>query len=176
MAERHRKTKKKNIILGTVAHSCAGRTRLNFAALKDKTAVLASLCDQVRQISAVVDAEIRSLTGSLIIAHWGTTDDLIEDAQRNGLFAVRPETEVQTVEAHALGLVEGLESLTKEVLGRELDIRSLAAFAFIAIAIRQIGVGAIAPPAATALWYAATLLLAGKGLVDMTGNGGPDTD
>ncbi len=178
MAEphQHAEVKQQGGVAGVIAHYCAGRTRLCFAALKGKHAALDTLCGQVRQLNGVVDAEIRPLTGSLIIAHWGTTEGLIEDAKRGGLFLIEPEIKEERIESRASGLLRDIQSLIRDVLGQELDIRSIAAFAFLVIAIRQIAAGAISPPAATALWNAGMLLLAGNGLAGMTSNGSPDAD
>jgi hypothetical protein len=48
----------------------------------------------------------------------------------------------------------------RDAIGPGVNLRTLAAFAFIAMAMRQLAAGSILPPAATALWYGLSLLLA----------------
>lgn len=162
--------------VGELGHSCPGRTRFAFPALKGDAAALEAVRSEVARFFGVVDTQIRPVTGSLIVAHWGTAEDLIEEASSKGVFVVGRAPDAETVEARARQLMAGAEGAIGKVLGNGLDARSLAALAFAAMAIRQIAIGTISPPAATALWSSAILLLAEKGLSKLTGAGGLGAD
>lgn len=162
--------------VGEVAHSCVGRTRMCFSALKGESDALEALRQQVLQLDGVVDVEVRPLTGSVIVAHWGFAEDLVQDARDKGVFRTVAASEGATPETRAQSLAINLESTIAKLFGKKLDIRTLAAFAFAAMAIRQIAAGVIAPPAATALWSSAILLLAEKGLTKLGDANGPAAD
>lgn len=161
---------------GIVAHSCAGRTRLNFPELRNQAIALEALREKVLQLSGVVDAEIRPVTGSLIMAHWGTAEDLVAEAQRVKLFSIVSKEGGESIERRASSLASQLDAYTNSVMGAGLDLRSMAALAFAVMAIRQLAKGVIAPPAATAIWSAVILLLAEKGISKLTEARGPMAD
>jgi hypothetical protein len=161
---------------GVLAHSCAGRSRIEFAALKGCTETLETLRQGVLQISGVLDAQARPITGSLIVSHWGPSDYLLDEARRAGLFALAPDDGVEMPKIRASNLIRDLESRFAQGVGCGMSVRSIAALAFAAMGVMQIARGVIAPPAATALWSAAILLFAENGNGAADASEGPAAD
>lgn len=156
-----------------IAHSCPSRTRLSFADLKGRPAQLIGLCDRVVKLKGVRQADARAVTGSLIVTHDGSSDDLVLAAKKAGVFDVQDHIEHQ-FHADADAWQEWIDRTLKDAVGNGIDVRTLGAFAFFAMALRQLASGHIMPPAATALLYALNLLSsfnkADPGALD--GNGG----
>jgi hypothetical protein len=121
--------------------------------------LFARLRDAVAKMSGVKSVEARPATGSLIVAHDSSTDDLIAVARDAGVFLVEEVAEAYAPSFEAAALKTRIDTFLKETLGKGFDVRSVAAFAFIAMALRQLAAGRIMPPAATALWYGLSLLL-----------------
>jgi hypothetical protein len=101
----------------------------------------------------------RPATGSLIVTHEGTTDDLIEAATTAGLFLVEEATEAHAPSFEAAAWKARADKFLKESFGSEIDLRTVTALAFFAMALRQLAAGSIMPPAATAFWYGFSILL-----------------
>ncbi len=146
--------------LGHIAHASAARTRLSFPDLKGREDVLTGLCASLRQLPGIQSAEGRSLTGSVIIAHDGSTDDLVQAAHEAQLFKVGEVLQRSGPLADAVALKDWVDQSLQDTIGPSVNLRTIAAFTFIAMALRQFAAGSIMPPAATALWYGLSLLLA----------------
>ena len=146
--------------LGYVAHTSASRTRLSFPDFKGQEDLLVGLCAALRQLPGIQSAEGRPLTGSVIIAHDGSTDDLVQAASEARLFEVGELPQHSGPLADAVALKDRADQILQDAIGPSVNLRTIAAFAFIAMALRQLAAGSIMPPAATALWYGLSLLLA----------------
>ncbi len=124
------------------------------------------------KLSGVQQVEARPATGSLIVTHDGSSDDLIAAAKLAGLFLVEEIAESYAPGFEVLAWKERIDSFLKGTFGSGLDLRAVAAFAFIAMALRQLAAGNVMPPAATALWYGLSILLAGGAPPDAGAEGG----
>jgi hypothetical protein len=113
----------------------------------------------VRELPGVHGVEARPLTGSVIIAHDGSTEGLIHAAGDARVFEVREPPPQPGPVAEALAWKDWADRSLRDAVGPGVDLRTIAAFAFIAMALRQLAAGSIMPPAATALWYGLSLLL-----------------
>jgi hypothetical protein len=136
---------------------------LSFPDLKGQDQLIEALCAGLRQLQGVHMVDGRPLTGSVIITHEGDADDFVHVARKARLFEIEEApTAMQPPRplADALAWRDWADQSLRETMGPGVDLRALAAFAFIAVALRQLAVGRILPPAATALWYGLSLLLA----------------
>jgi hypothetical protein len=113
----------------------------------------------VAKLAGVRQVEARPATGSLIVTHEGSGEDLIDAARLAGLFLVEELAESYAPSLEAVAWKERLDQFLKQTVGGGIDLPTIAAFAFFAMALRQTAVGRIMPPAATALWYGLSLLL-----------------
>jgi hypothetical protein len=147
------------IWLAHIAHSCPSRTRLSFPDLKGKPAELTELCDKAMKLKGVRQVEGRPLTGSLILTHDGSPEDLVRSARRAAVFDVKDAApEEHQIHADARAWQSWIDRTLKEGVGGGFDARALGAAAFFAMALRQLAAGHVMPPAATALLYALNLL------------------
>lgn len=161
MSRRERRASGSRLPVAHVVHSCASRMRLSVPDMKGQEGPLTTLCDSLLKLKGVRQAEARLLTGSLIVSHEDATEGLIRrilDAQLLDICEAEaehdPAAEAKAWQARA-------DSFLAELSGKGVNLRGLAAFAFFAMALRQIAAGHVLPPAATALWYGLSLLLLG---------------
>jgi hypothetical protein len=154
--------------LGHIAHASSSRLRLSFPDLKGQYDSLEALCAAARRLDGVHSAEGRPLTGSVIIAHDGSPEDLVHAARKARVFDVQdvPEEQPGPV-ADAMAWKDWADRSLRDTIGPNVNLRTIAGVAFIAMAVRQLAAGSILPPAATALWYGMSLLLAANPEPDM---------
>lgn len=145
-----------------IAHASPARTRLSFPDLKGQPEALEAVCAAARKLAGVHEADGRPLTGSVIITHDGSAEDLARAARKARAFEVRemPQPPAIAPGAEVLAWKDWADQSLRETLGPGIDVRTIAAAAFLAMAVRQLAAGSIMPPAATALWYGVSLLLA----------------
>ncbi len=159
MSQRKKSGRVPEVPAGRIAHACAGRTRISFAAHKGDTATLTSLCDGVLGLPGVHLVEGRPATGSVIVSHEGTTEQLVEAAAAAHVFCAHELAAAQSDGSRQDGWQGMIEVAMNELGGSIGMARGGAALAFIAMAAVQASRGNVLPPATTALWYAASLLL-----------------
>ena len=89
--------------LARIAHSCPSRTRLSFPDLKGRPAELAALCDRALKLKGVRQVEGRPLTGSLILTHDGSPEDIVRSARKAAVFDAEdaPECAAEEHQIHA---------------------------------------------------------------------------
>lgn len=124
-----------------ISHAMPGRTRLRISDRRGDAAFFASIASGLSALPGVHKVEVKPLTGSVLVQHWGALDMLSVAAKDAGLFAVGepppPEPEAET-----------------EV---ELDPKLLFALALGALSLWQMSREKFFPPALTLLWYATNL-------------------
>jgi hypothetical protein len=133
---------------------------LSFPDLKGQDERLAALCAAVHVLEGVNDAEARTLTGSVIVTHDSSTEDLVRTARDARLFETGDAPRPPELLAEAMAWKAWADQGLSDTVGPGVNLRTVAGLAFIAIALRQLAAGTIMPPAATALWYGLSLLLA----------------
>jgi hypothetical protein len=111
------------------------------------------------EMEGVRQVEARLLTGSLIIHHEGTTDELVRHIEKARLIRICTEAGEHGPATEAKAWQEQIDSFLESSLGKGLDVKGVAAFALFAMALRQIAAGNVLPPATTALWYGMNLLM-----------------
>lgn len=127
--------------------------------MKGRQAPLIALSEAISNLEGVQSVEVRPLTGSLIVNHDGAAADLMSAIADSQLLEICEISDEHEPSAEAKAWQEWLDRWMGDVGGKSLNLKSAAAFAFFAMALRQISAGRIMPPAATALWYGLSLLL-----------------
>jgi hypothetical protein len=160
----------RDLPVALVAHACTGRTRLSFPDRKEQRSFFEQICDATLRLPGVRQVEGRPATGSLIVAHDGTTEALLEAAHESGVFIVPappsgPGPASETPEWQSL-----LGMLFKDASSPTGAARAASIVALLGMALVQASRGQIMPPATTALWYAMSLLL-GSGAPSGAGGG-----
>ena len=141
-----------------IGHSCRSRTRLSFPYLRGKTQEFTALCDGALKLKGVRQVEGRPLTGSLIVTHDGSADDLAHAARKAGLFNVKAVAQEHKFHDDARQWKETVDRALNDAVGHGIDARAIGGLAFLAVALGQLATGRVMPPAATALWYALNLI------------------
>lgn len=126
--------------------------------MKGQDQRLTELCDAVLGLGTVQRVEARVLTGSLIIHHDGSADELVENLESAQLLEVLREPEHFDPVTEAQAWSQRANGLLQDVVGKDVNLGGLASLALFAIAVRQLAAGNNLPPAATALWYGLNLL------------------
>ncbi|QGM97752.1 hypothetical protein [Methylocystis parvus] len=123
-----------------ICHVMPGRTRLRIAERRGDAAFFASIASGASALPGVRNVEVKPLTGSVLIQHWGPFDNLAAAAREAGLFAVSEAAAPSEASAE-----------------REVDPKLLAALALGGLALWQMSREKVFPPALTLLWYATNL-------------------
>lgn len=147
---------------GILAHSCASRMRLSFPDKKGDRKFFEALCDQVVQLPGVKEAEGRVLTGSLIVSHDDSSEALVNAARYAGIFDTHEEPPAPAPGGEFEAWKKWADEALKYLGGPGASVSSMASLAFFLMAVTQLARGQTMPPAATALWYAISLLLASR--------------
>lgn len=126
--------------IAEVVHAMPGRARLRIPERRGDAVFFAAVATALSAIPGVIKAEVRPLTGSILIRHGPPLDRIRAAAQEARLFtvgnagAVPPPTPTVAIDPKmAIGLGLG------------------------AIAVWQLIEGRVLPPAITLAWYAAGL-------------------
>ena len=159
MSDRKRARRRKPVVVAELAHTCPGRKRLVVRERKGERAFFEELCDDVLALEGITEVEGRTLTGSLIITHPDIQEaDVIAAIESAGVLEVLPETPPRDPADEFGEWKNWLEEIVGEGSGRALSLNTITAIGFLLIALIQIQRGQQMPPAATALWYAISLL------------------
>ena len=124
-----------------IVSSLAGRLRLRFPDHRDDAAFFRQLGQGVLMLPGVTASSTNALTAGVLIRFRGTTEALLAAAVREGVF-------------RAAMIPTALRA------PKVADLAPIGAAAFGLMALLQAARGSILPPAATLIWYAASLILA----------------
>jgi hypothetical protein len=126
--------------LARIVHTIPGRARLRIDSRRGDGAFFAALATGLSIIPGVSRADVRPLTGSVLIEHNGPLERVIAAAAQKGLFVV---ARASTVAAAAPPATFD----PKVAMGVGLGV----------FALWQLAQGRVLPPAVTLAWYAANL-------------------
>ncbi|MCU0895886.1 MAG: hypothetical protein MUC55_00110 [Burkholderiales bacterium] len=126
-----------------LAHAIEGRTRLRFPEHAGNTGALTAIATRLGDLEGVDTVSIRAISGTVVMTHDGHFDEYADRAARAGM----------------LELIEPVPAAEPDALPVPASIpaTALAAGAFAALGLFQIGEKRILPPALTLLWYATEL-------------------
>lgn len=163
MSRRRRASKGQDVPVASLAHACTGRARLCFSEKRGERQFFEALCDETVKLPGVKQVEARPLTGSLIVSHEGSTEELILAARFACVFDAHDAPPAPEPSIEFESWKKWLDHALHEVGGPAASANSLAAFAFFLVALRQVARGQTLPPATTALYYGISILLASHG-------------
>lgn len=141
-----------------IVHTCSGRLRLKVSPKSE----LSRVAEQFRAIDGVQDVSYNLTTGSLLIVHQGSYEELITNAQSNSLFEFKQKpSHKDTVLFNTVikGFFKDINQFVKKYTGYSLDLSSVTFIILVVLAGYQISRGNFTVPAwYTALWYAMNIL------------------
>lgn len=150
----------------TVEHACAGRTRLRFAEHRGDVEFFRAVAHEIAALPGVSQVEGRPATGSLIVAHAGESDAFMAQALAQGVVLIAASSVPPSEPPFLNDVLALMRSLNLPSPG-ELGVKHAAAAAFLAMALQQAMRGNLMPPAATALWYAFSLIASQRAAGDI---------
>jgi hypothetical protein len=162
-----------------VVHSAPGRLRLRLDAGRRDAARFERVRAGLERCDAVLSAEARPLTGSVLVRHRGDAAALVRFARERGLFSIAPEPRERAsataslagpakpvisrpaYEAEVLPAVRQLQGRFRWVdrqlrrwTSGSLNLAEFAVASFAVLGIVQLMRGKILPQAGTLFWYA----------------------
>lgn len=128
-----------------IVHTLPGRTRLRIAARRGQGTFFAAVATGLLSLPGVSQVNIRPLTGSILIEHGQTLEEICEGAEKSRLFVL----------ADAPWAPPDKSAVFARLLA--IDPRMAVAAGLGLLALWQVRKGTILPQAATLAWYAAEL-------------------
>lgn len=139
-----------------IAHALAGRLRIRIPARRRDSGYFASLADAFGAMSGIEGVEVNPLTGSLLLYHTISSEQISEFAERRALFRLVPEHN-ESAPSLSTRLSSGLQVIDSKIRGvsdGSLDFWGAVFLVLVAMSIVQLAQGHILAPASTLLWYA----------------------
>lgn len=125
--------------IAEIAHAMPGRARLRFPDRLGDSAFFASVSSGLLTLPGVSKVAARPFTGSVLIEHGDTLENVSGAARDAGLFAVGKAPHASTEPPV------------------EIDPQALVSLALMGFALWQMSREKVLPPAITLLWYASNL-------------------
>ena len=145
--------------LARVVHGIPGRIRLRATDIKGDASALDALRTAIESAPAVRNVSVSVITGSLVVEHDGSAEDLTADLESRG--ALRLETEVREhYLAHIHRALADTDQRVKQVSNGRVDLETLSFFGFVAGGIYQMFNNHGLPAGVTLLRYAVELVTA----------------
>jgi len=123
-----------------LVHAIAGRARLRIVRRRGDGVFFAAMASGLSTIPGVREVDVRPLTGSILVQHDASLEDIGAAARAARLF-----------------VLDDARSVTSPAPAAPLDPGTVIGLGLGAVAVWQLLQGRILPPAITLAWYAATL-------------------
>lgn len=136
------------MLSATIEHVTPGRIRLRFSGQKGNTAFFEQLVAFVSQHPAVEEVRANPLTGSLLVRHTGSLEDLAQSAVRMGVISAETLAAIKAQQGP-------LENRVLDLLKKEAG--QLPAYAIAALGAFQLLRGRAFGPASEHFWHATEL-------------------
>jgi len=135
-----------------VSHRMSCRLRIKIPSKKGDVSYFSTLRDQLSGGPGVEEISVNPQIGSALVFHTCKTRELIEFAEKNGLFHLKRATRVRrTLFGNVADTFRGYNKNLQKATGGELDIPSLVFLSLIISGVWEIARGNLALPA----WYTA---------------------
>jgi hypothetical protein len=122
--------------LARVVHSIPGRTRLRTQDIKGDASALSALQAALEDTAGVQAVSINVLTGSILVEHDASIDDVLRTAEERGYLRLDDATPEPYLAQIHRALVESDQKL-KQVSSGRLDLETLSFLGFVAGGIYQ---------------------------------------
>ena len=143
-------------------HRMPGRVRFALGHPLPARESLESLADALASVEGIREVEIRPRSGSIIVRHGGSYDDIAKALADAGLVIEVNEEESRPVDPvqETLDRLSVADRALQRWTGGRADIWSVSFSALVAGGLIQLGRGRVAGPALTLFGQAATLAMA----------------
>jgi len=148
------------VVAAYITHAVPGRLRLRVPAYRNDVLALKRLARRLGEHEAVSTAEVNRRTGSVLILHSTSPDEIGAFAAEGGLFKLA--TAAEAAPSIADEIIDEMRKANRQVArlsSGEFDLESIVFISLLAGSAVQILRGQILAPAVTLAWYASTLLM-----------------
>jgi len=153
-----------------LTHNIDGRARIRLPQRRGDAAYLTKVAGELQAIPQVIDVQPNPLTGGLLVQHRGALEPILERARSQGLFDVSPEApEGPPVGEQLRRQFRELSTGLQQATSGQTDLASVIFLVLLVGAVVQLLRGNFLAPAATLLWYAASVLMLSQSLGDAQG-------
>jgi len=142
--------------MATIAHRMPGRIRLSIPARRGDDAFFSELADRFSELPDVQRARPNARAGSILLEHTGDAQAILQWAAAAQLLDVTPTVPATTDDRP--GLLSAQAPTIRLVSGRDIDPTFMAGVVFLGMGLVQLARGRVMVPAATAFWYAISVL------------------
>jgi hypothetical protein len=140
-----------------VAHTAAGRTRIRWAGDSAKKNIVVELANDIANVAGVVDAEPRTVTGSIVIGHDGQDWPVLQSRIRDQLSIHISTTPIDIERDGAQTVNDSIDTIDHALKRVNMNFDSLLMLTLCALAILQALRGQVMSSSVSFLWYAFTL-------------------
>lgn len=145
-----------------IAHASTGRLRIKITSQRGNLAALKSQGDQLATCPGILSIEVNPGTGSILLLHQTTVQEIAEFARSKNLFSLEDQKRSRAPSAKLRrDLGETFKSIDRQVqslTGGDLDLSGFAVGALVMAGSVQILSGTAGPiPWSAAYWYAYNL-------------------
>lgn len=142
-----------------IAHASTGRLRIRIPSQKGNLTALKSLGDQLAACPGIISLEVNPGTGSILLLHQSTVQEIAEYARSRSLFSLDEQKSSRMPSAELRrNLGETFKSVDRQIqnlTGGDMDLSGFAMAALVVTGTAQILTGnAGAIPWFAAYWYA----------------------
>jgi hypothetical protein len=136
------------IPVAAVVHTVAGRTRLRIASHAGRHEFFEALAAELAAQEGIRSVRVRPLTGTVVVAHDGSLDSVVERAAAKRLFLIDDSP-------------EGVPGVAAAPV---MSTAAAGAMAMGTLGVVQLFRDRVLPPALTLFWYALSLAREARGL------------
>lgn len=145
-----------------IAHASTGRLRIRISSQKGNLAALKSQGDQLAACPGILSIEVNPGTGSILLLHQTTVQEIAEYARSGNLFSLQEQKDSRVPSANLhRNLGETFKSVDRQIqnlTGGDMDLSGFAVGALVIAGSVQILSGNAGPiPWSAAYWYAYNL-------------------
>ncbi len=154
-----------------VVHQMPGRLRVRIPERRNNREYFAKVREQLANLEGVRTVETNWASGSVLLLHNSTPEELTRAASERQLFDVQgePPSAMPVSQRLARGSSRVVDRVNRFTRG-EVDFNGIVVLGFVAAGISQLLRGHRLPAGVTLLWYASNLLKnVGPSLVDHNG-------
>jgi hypothetical protein len=136
-----------------IAHRIDGRVRIRVAARRNDAEWFARAAGALAAVPGVSGCSVSPLAASIVVHHAGSLEDLAAVAVQQGLFALDLAPPVAPAAPSPAAALRKMEDAVRAVTAGEVDLRTAASTALVALGALQLLRGQILAPAVTLFWY-----------------------
>jgi len=142
-----------------IAHASAGRLRIRITSQRGNLSALKSHGDQLATCPGILSIEVNPGTGSILLLHQTTVDEIVEFARSRNLFLLedqlRSRVPSRELRRDLGSTFKSFDRQVQNLTGGDLDLSGFAVGALIIAGSMQILSGTAGPiPWSAAYWYA----------------------